>query len=60
MRALDGSWSWLASWTWRQIDRMAFTPTGRLVNGLGQVAVLGLFVAAVGRRELRKSNIRTA
>ena len=56
MRALDGSWTWLASWSWRQIDRMAFTPTGRLVNGLGQVAVIGLLGVAVGRRELRKLN----
>lgn len=49
----------LTSLAGRGVDYLASSPEGRILNLLGQTFVLALFVAAVGRRELRKLN-RTA
>lgn len=38
----------------RGVDYLASSPEGRILNLLGQTFVLSLFIAAVGRRELRK------
>lgn len=38
----------------RGVDYLASSPEGRILNLIGQAFVLGLFAAAVGRRELRK------
>lgn len=44
---------------WRLLERIAYRPEWQIVLGLGYALVGGLFVAAIGRRALRRINTRT-